>query len=143
METTALYPLAETACRHLLSAQDRDLFSPTYGCFDRRYWAWKLVDFPESTFQRNVYPLTWYLKNKPGAQMEQVLVQSISAGLSFAEKIQHKNGSFDQAFPNEFSFGATAFLLHPMIEAFKGIAEFLPDQEQKKNQQSFYRAAGF
>lgn len=143
METTALLPLAETACRHLLSAQDRDPFSPTYGCFDRRYWAWKLVDFPEATFQRNVYPLAWYLKSQSGSQMEAVLVKSISAGLSFAEKIQHKNGSFDQAFPNEFSFGATAFLLHPMLEAFKTIAEFLPEQEQKKNQQSFYRAGEF
>ena len=143
METTALFPLAETTCRHLLSVQDRDPFSPTYGCFDRRYWAWKLVDFPESTFQRNVYPLAWYLKSRPGAQMEEALVKSIIAGLSFAEKIQHKNGSFDQAFPNEFSFGATAFLLHPTLEAFKTIAEFLPEQEQKKNQRSFYRAAEF
>lgn len=143
METTALFPLVETACRHLLSAQDRDPFSLTYGCFDRRYWAWKLVDFPEATFQRNVYPLAWYLKTKPGREMESALIKSISAGLQFAENIQHKNGSFDQAFPNEFSFGATAFLLHPMLEALKVVAEFIPEYEQKKYERSLYRAADF
>jgi hypothetical protein len=143
MDITALFPLAETACRHLLSEQDRDQFSPTYGCFDRRFWAWKLVDFPEATFQRNVYPLAWYLKNGPNEQMKKVLIGSVTAGLEFAGKIQHKNGSFDQAFPNEFSFGATAFLLHPMLEAFNSIAEFLSEQEQGKSQQVLYRAAGF
>jgi len=34
-------------CRHLLSEINRDPSSSTYGCFDRRYWAWKLTDFPE------------------------------------------------------------------------------------------------
>jgi len=75
METTVLLPLVETACRHLLSAQDRDPFSAAYGCFDRRYWGWKLIDFPEATFQRNVYPLAWYWKNaRVSAELEKTLI---------------------------------------------------------------------
>ena len=25
--------------------------NPYFGCGDRRYWAWKLIDFPNGTFQ--------------------------------------------------------------------------------------------
>ena len=106
--------------RHVLSQQDRDPYSPTCGCFDRRYWAWKLVDFPEATFQRNVYPLTLVYADPDSEYYQNPAVRfSIVAGLRYAAKIQRRDGSFDQAFPNEHSFGATAFLLHPLFEAFK------------------------
>jgi len=144
METTVLLSLVETACRHLLSLQDRDPYSPAYGCFDRRYWGWKLIDFPEATFQRNVYPLAWYLKNtEVSAVFEETLADSVSAGLHFASKIQHKDGSFDQAFPNEHSFGATAFLLHPMLEAFRIVSDRLPSTAKNKYQHTLQRAADF
>ena len=51
-------------CRHLLSEINRDPSSNLRGCFDRRFWAWKLVDFPDATFQRNLAPLAWYDKQK-------------------------------------------------------------------------------
>jgi hypothetical protein len=144
METTALLPLVESACRYLLSAQDRDPFSPSYGCFDRRYWGWKLIDFPEATFQRNVYPLAWYLKNcRVNADLQRVLAASISASLQFAVKIQHNDGSFDQAFPNEHSFGATAFLVHPMLEALRIVSDHLADPVKKSFRDMLYRSAEF
>jgi hypothetical protein len=111
-------------CRHLLSEQNRDPYSLAHGCFDRRYWGWKIVDFPEATFQRNVYPLSWLLKN-PDQDFSSVgrdaLFDSVQAGLSYTADIQHSNGSFDQAFPWEQSFGATAFLLHPLLEAYRTV----------------------
>jgi hypothetical protein len=144
METTVLLPLVETACRHLLSLQDRDPYSPAYGCFDRRYWGWKLIDSPEATFQRNVYPLAWYLKNsKVSTAFKEILFDSVSAGLRYASTIQHKDGSFDQAFPNEHSFGATAFLLHPMFEAFHIVSDRLPDSARNQYRHTFRRAAEF
>jgi len=144
METTVLLPLIETACRHLLSAQDRDPFSASYGCFDRRFWGWKLVDFPEATFQRNVYPLAWCLKNsRPGPELEAVLVDSIAAGLRYAAQIQHGDGSFDQAFPHEHSWGATAFLLQPLLEAFRILADLRPDAAQQDSRGALSAAADF
>lgn len=112
----------ETACRHLLSQQDGDIYSPTYGCFDRRYWGWKLVDYAEATYQRGVYPLAYLLQNhtgKSGVEDTEVLRNAVRAGLLYAAKIQHKDGSFDQAFPHEHSYGATAFLLHPLLSAYQ------------------------
>ena len=116
------------ACRRLLSQLNRDPATPTYGCFDRRYWAWKLVDFPEATFQRNIHPLCWFME-QPEAAGSDNLVEFIKAGLLYAIDIQHKDGSFDQAYPNEHSYGATAFLLPDLITVYQKIKEgFLPDK---------------
>ncbi len=103
-----------------LGEQDRDRSSPTYGCFDRRYWAWKLVDFPEATFQRHVYPLALLVRDPASRLHDRADVhEAIEAGLRFALKVQHRNGSFDQAFPFEQSWGATAFLLQPLLASFE------------------------
>jgi len=103
-----------------LGDQDRDPASPTCGCFDRRYWAWKLVDFPEATFQRHVYPLAMLVQDPSSRFHNRAdVIESIAAGLRFAVKIQHRNGSFDQAFPFEQSWGATAFLLQPLLAALE------------------------
>ena len=103
-----------------LGDQDRDPSSPTWGCFDRRYWAWKLVDFPEATFQRHVYPLSMLVQDPSSRFHNRAdVLESIKAGLRFAVKIQHRNGSFDQAFPFEQSWGATAFLLQPLLAALE------------------------
>ncbi len=112
--------LAEIGALRALGEQDRDPYSPTRGCFDRRYWAWKLVDYPEATFQRHVYPLALLYKD-PSSRFYQRddLLEAIADGVRFAASIQHRNGSFDQAFPFEQSWGATAFLLHPLLEAFE------------------------
>jgi hypothetical protein len=139
------YPLIEESCRRLLSEQNRDPYAPAYGCFDRRYWGWKLVDFPEATFQRNVYPLSWMLKNTPDSETVKrtLLFDAVKAGLQFAKSIQHKDGSFDQAFPNEHSYGATAFLLHPLMEAFKTIQWETSAAFRQEIEESLYRAADF
>ena len=135
----------ERACRHLLSEENRDPYTPTYGCFDRRYWGWKLIDFPEATFQRNVYPLAWKLGRLPDqhSQEAEILQESVLAGLGYAIKIQHKDGSFDQAFPNEHSFGATAFLISPLLKAYKTIQAAAPSEFQQKFEKSLLSAADF
>jgi hypothetical protein len=117
---------ADTAALRVLSDQDRDPYSPTRGCFDRRYWAWKLVDFPEATFQRHVYPLAMLVQD-PASRLNgrSDVYDAIAAGLRYAVSIQHRNGSFDQAFPFDQSWGATAFLLHPLLVAFDLVAPML------------------
>ncbi len=141
----ALKRQVDAACRHLLSEQHRDPHAPTWGCFDRRYWAWKLVDYPEATFQRNVYPLAWRLThvNPEESDLESVLTQAVQAGLQFAVRLQHKDGSFDQAFPNEHSFGATAFLLTPVLRAFKIIRPSSSATWNHAVEASIRRAADF
>jgi hypothetical protein len=132
------------AVRRLLSEQDRDPYSPTLGCFDRRYWGWKLVDFPEATFQRNVYPLA-LLYADPDSEYYQssTLRSSILAGLRYATSIQHRDGSFDQAFPHEHSFGVTAFLLHPLLEASRIVRDGADEAISCSVEQCLQQAAEF
>lgn len=125
MPMTTLRMQALKACRRLLSEENRDPYSPAYGCFDRRFWAWKIVDYPEATFQRNAYPLAWLLAH-PDPRFEgkaDILTEAVQAALRYSSRIQHRDGSFDQAFPHEHSFGATAFLLHSLLESFRAVRE--------------------
>ena len=135
----------ERSIRHLLSEQNRDPYTPTFGCFDRRYWAWKLVDHPEATYQRAVYPLAWLLEQSKTSNLKQkaVLVEAIRAGLMFSCRIQHKDGSFDQAFPHEHSYGATAFLLHPLLEAYRSVRDGWSAARQMDIESGLCRAADF
>ena len=125
MPLTTLRMQVLKACRRLLSEENRDPYSPAYGCFDRRFWGWKIVDYPEATLQRNAYPLAWLLEHPdPCFEIKaDILTEAVQAALSFSACIQHRDGSFDQAFPHEHSFGATAFLLHSLLEAFRSIRE--------------------
>ena len=53
-------PFAREALRwipKILTLQDRNRHSPTYGCFDRNYWQYKIIDFPSGMSQEFVYPL--------------------------------------------------------------------------------------
>ena len=137
--------LAIAGCRRLLSEANRDPYAPAYGCFDRRYWAWKLVDYPEATYQRGVYPLAWLLRDLGGSQPEaaQTLADAVRAGLAFSARIQHRDGSFDQAFPHEHSFGATAFLLHELLQAYRSVRDACSPAERERAEGCLRRAADF
>lgn len=139
-----LLPDLERVLRRLLSEQNRDPSTPTYGCFDRRYWAWKLVDFPEATFQRNAYPLAWwYRRLAMGDPRRPLLLDAVRAALGYACRIQHGNGAFDQAFPNEYSFGATAFLVDPLLTAYLIVREALTEGERVAIEDCLRRGANF
>jgi hypothetical protein len=112
-----LLSMLERTGRHLLSQIDLDPHSATYGCFDRRYWAWKLVDFPEATFQRNAYLLAWLASRESDAAKRSFFERAVDAAFAYSAAIQHRDGSFDQAFPHEHSYGATAFILESLASA--------------------------
>ena len=117
-------------CRHILSEINRDPATDTLGCCDRRYWAWKLTDFPEATFQRNVFPLTWYADQMEAQQYKKSIFRTIISGLLYAMQIQHRDGSFDQAYPNEHSYGATGFLLPALLSAYQKAQKYCREDEK-------------
>lgn len=134
----------ERACRRALSEQNRDPYAPAHGCFDRRFWAWKLVDYAEATFQRNVLLAAWMLRQPETPEAERaVCAASVRAGLAFAAGAQHADGSWDQAFPHEHSFGAAAFLLHPLLEGWLAVREGLDPAASAQAERMLRRAADF
>ncbi|MDP1571611.1 MAG: hypothetical protein Q8L86_16575 [Vicinamibacterales bacterium] len=140
----ALGAQVEAAAARALGEQDANPHSATAGCFDRRYWAWKLVDFPEATFQRLVLPLaTLYRDPASRYHGQPEVLAAVRAGLAYVTRIQHGNGSFDQAFPFEQSYGATAFLLSPILEAARLVDEHLTPAERAAIEGTGRRAAEF
>ncbi|MCK5552270.1 MAG: hypothetical protein KAJ09_03925, partial [Deltaproteobacteria bacterium] len=111
---------------YVLSHLDRDPFSKTTGSFDRLFWGWKFKDYPDATLQRLIYPLAkYYYEIDSSLCEEELFLKWIINAFEYLEGIQHRDGSFDQAFPNEHSHGATAFLLHDSVRAYKIIQDKL------------------
>lgn len=130
-------------CRWLLSEINRDPATPTCGCFDRRYWAWKTIDFPEATFQRNLSALAW-LMDQPESKTQRTFYSDvIRNGLLYTSSIQHRNGSFDQAYPYEASYGATAFLLPDLLDVYQAIHADCPKHEQIAIKEMLAKSAEF
>ena len=106
----------------ILTLLDRNLHSPTYGCFDRSFWQYKVIDFPAGMSQEFVYPLALaYHTDLEGNQFYQqpVLKDWVEAGILYAAKSAHPNGSCDDYFPFERAAGAAAFSLLAAIESYQ------------------------
>ena len=127
----------------VLSLMDRESLSPTAGCCDRTYWAWKFVDFPGARFQESLCVLSFLYSTKLEHNPyfgNQKLLEWIGCGLRFWSSIQHHDGSFDEAYPNERSLAATAFTTFYVGEALGFVATDLPPQTLRIARDTMFRA---
>ena len=104
----------------LLMLQDRSPTSPTFGCFDRGYWHMRTADFPCGITQTFLLPLALaYALPIPGSpyyQQDELRRWAI-AGVRFAARSAHPDGSCDDYYPFERASGAAAFSLFACLEA--------------------------
>lgn len=131
----------------ILSMLDRNEFSPTYGCFDRIYWLDKSLDFPSAILQLNThnlalvysYPYTdniFYKRDK--------IKKWCFAGIDFCSKIQHKDGSFDEFYPNERGWaGPTGFLLFSIVDTYNLLKEEMTSELEEKTIEMSLKAAKY
>jgi len=131
----------------LLSNLDRNLFSPTYGCFHRDYWLDKTSDFPDAVRQFGVQSLALVYKedfpNNIYRNKDKVRDWAI-AGLDFWAKIQHKDGSFDEFYPCERGWvGPTAFTTFTSIEAYQILKDDIPTLLGERVLEAIKKAAYF
>src|SRR5262249_1689966 len=106
----------------LLTLLDRNPHSPTYGCFDRNFWHYKIVDFPSGMAQEFMWPLAlaFHTECNDNVYFGQAAVRDwIEAAILFAARSSHADGSCDDYFPFERAAGATAFSLLAAIESYK------------------------
>jgi hypothetical protein len=104
----------------VLGLVDREAMSPTAGCCDRTFWAWKFVDFPRSRFQEAACVLAFlYATELEGNTLHgnYKVLGWIRAILRYWTTLQHADGSFDEAYPFERSLAATAFTTFYVSEA--------------------------
>lgn len=105
----------------ILTLLDRNIHSPTYGCFDRNFWHYKIIDFPSGMAQEFVLPLALaYDTNLPQNSFyhQSVIPQWVEAGILFAARSAHSDGSCDDYFPYERASGAAAFSLLACIDSY-------------------------
>lgn len=108
----------------ILTLQDRDPHSPTYGCFDRAFWHYRLIDFPSGMAQELVLPLAlaWAIPFPGNRFYQQAAVREwIAAGIHYAASSSRKDGSCDDYFPHERALGAATFSLYACVEAARRI----------------------
>ncbi len=111
----------------LLSLQDREPFSPTYGSFDRKYWHQRFTDFPSASLQQGVETLALLYDLAPEGspyRRSSKLLEWIEAGVMNASKIQNHDGSFDEWYHGERGWaGPTAYILNSLFEAHRRTGE--------------------
>lgn len=131
----------------LLSLQDRNPFSPTFGCFNREYWLCKTLDFPSAIAQFGVHSLALvyandfagniYFKNKK-------ILEWLIAGIEYWIKIQKKDGSFDEFYPNERGWaGPTGFLLYAMLDSYRMLKGDFPKSMEDRFLKAVHKSAFF
>lgn len=111
---------AVRAIPRLVLMVDKNPCSPTYGCFDRSYWHYRTMDFPCGMNQEFVLPLALASKlewaGNPYRDAPRLRELAL-AGIDFAAKSAHADGSCDDYFPFERALGAVTFSLYAMSEA--------------------------
>ncbi|MBN1895719.1 hypothetical protein JW906_14595 [bacterium] len=131
----------------LLGNQDRNPFSPAYGCFHRDYWLDKTSDFPDAVRQFGVHALALvYRYDFPGSMYRgQTKIRDWAiAGLDFWARIQHRDGSFDEFYPNERGWvGPTAFTTFTSIAAFRLLRDEIPADQAGRITNAIRKAAFF
>jgi hypothetical protein len=127
----------------LASLIDRNSYSPTRGSFSRTHWAWKFDDFPYPRMQEAIYALC-RLHGLPGEDNPFYHSISVSTwiqwGLEYWISLQHKNGSFDEAYPFEQSLAATAFTTFYLGSAYLIWKERLSEELRTKLIKTFEQA---
>lgn len=127
----------------VLSLMDRETLSPTAGCCDRTYWAWKFVDFPGARFQEAACVMSFlYATELPASPYfrNPQLLQWIGKGLDFWSSIQYDDGSFDEAYPYERSLAATAFTSFYVSEALHFLGADLAEETCARTLRTLTRA---
>ena len=111
-----LDPIRHTLPR-LLALFDSDRTSASRGLGDRYHWAWGLIDFGNGTFQGAVHGMArlWRHGLWPYATPRQVFLDRIDALFQGAARLTRKDGSLEEAFPNEGSFCVTALVAFDLL----------------------------
>jgi hypothetical protein len=116
----------------LLGLLNRNISSANYGCFDREFWHYNTVDIPCARKQEAVLTLTLlYLidHNSNKYYRNREILTYILAAMNFWTKIQNKNGSFNEWYPNEHSFVGTSFSTYAVSEVLLLLKEEITQDE--------------
>jgi hypothetical protein len=145
-ELRNIYALkAVTQIPRILSLEDRNPFSKTYGCFDRRFWLDKAADFPTALAQFAVHSLALVYTHRfpQSIYYRQPKIRDwCIAGMDYWTRIQHRDGAFDEFYPFERGWaGPTAFTLYAVADSYQMLEADVPSDIKIRLLEAIYRAA--
>jgi hypothetical protein len=131
----------------LLSLQDRNEFSRTYGCMNREFWLCRATDFPSSIAQFGVHALalayTHPFPDNPYRGNSKILMWTLAA-MEYWTRIQRPDGSFDEFYPNERGWaGPTGFLVYAICDSYRLLRGQIPRDLDERVRTSVARAGRF
>ncbi|MBX9780057.1 MAG: hypothetical protein K2X26_06905 [Chitinophagaceae bacterium] len=117
MTTNPYYKQICDTLPRLLSLFDKDKTSVSYGMGDRYYWAWGLIDFGNGTFQGAAHGMARLWKNGlwPYKTSKEKFIDRIDSMFLATKTLQRKDGSLEEAFPNEGSYCVTALVAYDLL----------------------------
>ena len=117
----------------ILSLIDNDKTSRGYGLGDRYYWAWGLTDFGNGTYQGIANGLShlWVSGLWPFQSSFNTFAERINSLFLGAKKLTRKDGSLEEAFPNEGSYCVTALVAFDLLVTID-LLDQLIDQKKKQ-----------
>lgn len=109
----------------VLTQVDRDKDSLNYGDCDRNHWHLKVRDFSSAILQQTGLTIALLygvdFEGNIFYQKEEVR-EWAEATVHYWKKIQLRDGSFNEYYPNEHGFPPTAFSLYAMCEVYKRLS---------------------
>jgi hypothetical protein len=124
----------ERVLPRVLALFDTNPLSPTFGMGDRYYWAWKLIDFGNGTFQGAANGLSRLLAAGllPAGLAAERIESRIDAMFAGAERLRRRNGSLEEAFPYESSFCVTALVAYDLLSAVENLGPRLTAERRER-----------
>jgi hypothetical protein len=126
-----LFPILSNVPR-ILGLLNRNISSSSYGCFDREFWHYNTVDIACARKQEALLTLTllYLIEHKDNKYYHnREILSYIKAAIKFWTKIQNRNGSFNEWYPNEHSFVATSFSTYAVSESVLLIRNKIPEED--------------
>lgn len=114
--------LALAQMPRILGMEDREEGSPTFGCFDRYYWHYRFLDFPNARFQEAVALLALLVRFPfdGNRYFDHPLVQRwVEGGIRFWIRTRNRDGSTNEGYPFERGFCPTAMSFWAVTEALR------------------------
>ena len=106
---------------------DADQTSISYGIGDRYFWASNqgLTDFGNATFQGCAHGLSrlWVSGLWPYDSSEDSFVKRIKSIFAGTKSLTRKDGSLEEAFPNEGSYCVTALVAFDLLVSINLLSE--------------------
>lgn len=115
----------------ILGLYDTDITNPSYGLGDRFYWAWKLIDFPNATYQGVTHGLALLLSYDllPKTFSKKYILGLIDSVFLGTKSILRNNGSLEEAFPYESSFCVTALVAYDQLNTINILKDFISKEK--------------